>query len=65
MDAIHAGIVHGCSLLDLTVAQIRKTFAVNTLAHFWLVRALLPSMLQSNEALIVTVSSVVCNCCDW
>lgn len=31
----NAGILHGGALLDLEDSQIKKTFAVNTLAHFW------------------------------
>lgn len=63
----NAGIVAGRSLLELTPAQIRATFAVNTLAHFWTVRAVLPSMKQdaTRDAMIVSVSSVVrsSRCC--
>uniref|UniRef100_K3WIM3 Ketoreductase domain-containing protein n=1 Tax=Globisporangium ultimum (strain ATCC 200006 / CBS 805.95 / DAOM BR144) TaxID=431595 RepID=K3WIM3_GLOUD len=55
----NAGIVSGKSLLELSAAQIRATFAVNTLAHFWMVRAVLPSMKQCKDGLIVSVSSVM------
>lgn len=57
----NAGIVAGRSLLALSPSQIRQTFGVNTFAHFWLMQAVLPSMLRNTErdALIVTVSSVV------
>lgn len=49
----------GRSLQDLTPEQIQKTFAVNTLAHFWTVKAALPSMKKAPEALLVTLSSVM------
>lgn len=55
----NAGIVSGRSLSELSPAQIRATFAVNTLAHFWTVKAVLPSMKQCRDGLIVSVSSVV------
>ncbi|ETI57266.1 hypothetical protein F442_00399 [Phytophthora nicotianae P10297] len=55
----NAGIVMGKSLEDLTPEQIQKTFAVNTLAHFWTVRNALPSMKKASEAMLVTLSSVM------
>ncbi|KAG7379864.1 hypothetical protein PHYPSEUDO_008052 [Phytophthora pseudosyringae] len=55
----NAGVVVGRSLEDLTPAQIQKTFEVNTLAHFWTVKAALPSMKKAPEALLVTLSSVM------
>jgi all-trans-retinol dehydrogenase (NAD+) len=57
----NAGIVHGKILTDLTASEIEKTFRVNTLAHFWTVKAVLPSMLERNEGLIVTMASMVHN----
>ncbi|TDH71518.1 hypothetical protein CCR75_007264 [Bremia lactucae] len=44
---------------DLKPEQIRKTFAVNTFAHFWMVQATLPSLQKASKALIVTMSSVM------
>ncbi|CEG46610.1 RxLR-like protein [Plasmopara halstedii] len=55
----NAGIVMGKSLEDLTPEQIQATFAVNTMAHFWTVKAALPSMKKASEALLVTLSSVM------
>ncbi|KAL4129216.1 hypothetical protein PRIC2_005226 [Phytophthora ramorum] len=55
----NAGVVMGRSLKELTPEQIQKTFAVNTMAHFWTVKAALPSMKKASEALLVTVSSVM------
>ncbi|RMX68610.1 hypothetical protein DD238_003391 [Peronospora effusa] len=43
----------------LTPEQIQKTFAVNTLAHFWTLKTALSSMKKAPEALLVTVSSVM------
>jgi all-trans-retinol dehydrogenase (NAD+) len=53
----NAGIVAGNELLDLTDEQIERTFAVNTMALFWTVRAFLPSMMERNRGHIVTVAS--------
>ncbi|KAF4318047.1 hypothetical protein BBO99_00004196 [Phytophthora kernoviae] len=55
----NAGIVVGRSFQELKAEQIQKTFAVNTLAHFWTVKAALPSMKKASESLLVTVSSVM------
>uniref|UniRef100_A0AAV1UT53 Ketoreductase domain-containing protein n=1 Tax=Peronospora matthiolae TaxID=2874970 RepID=A0AAV1UT53_9STRA len=55
----NAGVVMGRSLEHLTPRQIQKTFAVNTLAHFWTVKIAMPSMKKASEALLVTVSSVM------
>ena len=33
----NAGILYGGSLLDMEEKHIRRTFDVNTLAHFWVV----------------------------
>ncbi|KAG6584616.1 Retinol dehydrogenase 10-A [Phytophthora cinnamomi] len=55
----NAGVVMGRSLQELTPEQIQKTFAVNTQAHFWTVKAALPSMKKAPEALLVTLSSVM------
>ncbi len=53
----NAGIVSGKYFTELTTADIENTFAVNVLAHFWTVRAFLPSMLQNGDGHIVTISS--------
>lgn len=53
----NAGIVDGKPLLDATDAEIERTFAVNTLAHFRTVRAFLPGMLAQGAGHIVTIAS--------
>lgn len=47
------GFVEG----ELTDDTIVKTFSVNTLAHFWTVRAFLPWMTENNYGYIVNVAS--------
>ena len=53
----NAGIVSGHNVLDISDADIERTFDVNVLALFWTVRAFLPSMLERDEGHIVTVAS--------
>jgi all-trans-retinol dehydrogenase (NAD+) len=53
----NAGIVAGKYLLDLSDAEIERTFAVNTLALYWTTRAFLPAMIESDAGHVVTVAS--------
>ena len=53
----NAGVVSGKNLLDISDAEIERTFQVNTLALFWTVRAFLPSMLERGSGHLVTVAS--------
>ncbi|KZT06430.1 retinal short-chain dehydrogenase reductase [Laetiporus sulphureus 93-53] len=54
----NAGVVQGKLLLDLTPEDIQQTFSVNTLAHFWTLKAFLPGMIERKTGHIVTMSSV-------
>ncbi|KAH0565785.1 hypothetical protein GP486_000830 [Trichoglossum hirsutum] len=54
----NAGIARGRNLLDLTESDIRLTFNVNTLAHFFLVQQFVPDMVAKNHGMIVTVASI-------
>ena len=38
---------------------LSRTFGVNTLAHFWTLKAFLPAMIEQKEGHIVTMSSVM------
>ena len=53
----NAGVVSGKSLLEITPAEIERTFQVNTLALFWTSRAFLPGMLERDSGHIVTIAS--------
>lgn len=53
----NAGIVSGRGFLDLTEADIQRTFAVNTLAIYWTIGAFLPQMLQRDSGRLVTIAS--------
>lgn len=55
----NAGVVQGKLILDLTPEDVQQTFGVNTLAHFWILKAFLPAMLEQKEGHIVTMSSVM------
>jgi len=53
----NAGVVSGKNLLDISDADIERTFQINTLALFRTVRAFLPSMLERGNGHLVTVAS--------
>lgn len=53
----NAGVVSGKPLVRLEDAEIERTFAVNTLALFWVTRAFLPRMLERGSGRVVTVAS--------
>uniref|UniRef100_A0A8C9A7E6 Hydroxysteroid 17-beta dehydrogenase 13 n=1 Tax=Prolemur simus TaxID=1328070 RepID=A0A8C9A7E6_PROSS len=54
----NAGAVYPADLLSTKDEEIAKTFEVNILGHFWITKALLPSMMKRNHGHIVTVASV-------
>ncbi|XP_007531442.1 17-beta-hydroxysteroid dehydrogenase 13 [Erinaceus europaeus] len=54
----NAGMIYPVDLLSTTDKEITKTFEVNILGHFWITKALLPSMMKRNYGHIVTVASV-------
>ncbi|KAK7675902.1 hypothetical protein QCA50_021167 [Cerrena zonata] len=54
----NAGVVQGKKLLDLSPEDVQQTFSVNTLAHFWTLKAFLPEMIKQNAGHIINISSV-------
>ncbi|XP_061001159.1 17-beta-hydroxysteroid dehydrogenase 13 isoform X2 [Dama dama] len=54
----NAGTIYPADLLSAKDEEITKTFEVNILGHFWITKALLPSMIRRNHGHIVTVASV-------
>ncbi|TMW55729.1 hypothetical protein Poli38472_010611 [Pythium oligandrum] len=58
----NAGVVIGKSIMDLSPSEVRRTFDVNVVAHFWMVKSVLPSMKQCEEAMIVSISSILGYC---
>ncbi|MFY9263174.1 MAG: SDR family oxidoreductase [Actinomycetaceae bacterium] len=53
----NAGIVTGKNFLELTDADVERTFAVNTLSHYRTTRAFLPGMLERDRGSVVTIAS--------
>jgi len=53
----NAGVVHGKTITDLTAEEVHLTFGVNTLAHFWTLKAFLPNMIKLNSGHIITMAS--------
>ncbi|XP_020289483.1 short-chain dehydrogenase/reductase family 16C member 6-like isoform X2 [Pseudomyrmex gracilis] len=54
----NAGIMPCHAFLDHTNDEIRKIFDINVLAHFWMLQAFLPSMIEKNHGHIVALSSL-------
>jgi all-trans-retinol dehydrogenase (NAD+) len=52
-----AGVVSGKPLLEIPDEAIEQSFAVNSLALFWTVRAFLPAMIDRGHGHIVTIAS--------
>merc|ERR1712136_25981 len=55
----NAGIVTGKPFLESEDSSIRKTMQVNSMAHFWTLKAFLPGMLERNDGHIVTIASAM------
>lgn len=53
----NAGVARGKNVLDATEKDIRFTFDVNTLAHYWMAHEFVPSMVSQNHGMVVTVAS--------
>ncbi|KAK7061855.1 hypothetical protein R3P38DRAFT_678613 [Favolaschia claudopus] len=53
----NAGVAQGKLILDLSPEDIQQTFGVNTLAHFWTLKAFLPGMIEKKKGHIVTMAS--------
>lgn len=54
----NAGIVSGKLLCDIPDEMIEKTFAVNAISHYWILKSFLPDMIASNNGHIVTIASM-------
>ncbi|KAI3645017.1 hypothetical protein MP228_011181 [Amoeboaphelidium protococcarum] len=55
----NAGIVNGKPIEDLDPQRIQKVFAVNTLAQFWTVKAVLPLFKRRRYGHIMTIASTM------
>lgn len=54
----NAGIGTPKTIFDETETEIRRTFDVNTISHFLLVKEFVPEMARENHGHIVTVASM-------
>ncbi|KAF1848472.1 NAD(P)-binding protein [Cucurbitaria berberidis CBS 394.84] len=54
----NAGVARGKTILDTTEKDINLTFKVNTFAHYYLAQEFLPSMVEKNHGMVVTVASL-------
>ena len=66
----NAGIVSGKALLDVPDGLAEKTLQVNSISHFWTVKAFLPQMIERDHGKIVTIASAaglvgVAGLCDY
>jgi len=55
----NAGVVQGKLILDLSPEDVQQTLGVNTLSHFWILKAFLPGLLERKSGHIVTVASAM------
>ncbi|KAH6886778.1 short chain dehydrogenase/reductase [Thelonectria olida] len=54
----NAGVASLKTILDETDEEIRRTFDVNVIAHFFLIREFLPRMISQNHGHIITIASM-------
>jgi len=54
----NAGIVTGKPLLVSPDAMMEKVVQVNTISHFWTIKAFLPGMIERNDGHVVTIASI-------
>ncbi|KAL1961042.1 hypothetical protein VTO42DRAFT_4930 [Malbranchea cinnamomea] len=54
----NAGVGYDGTILDEPEDRIRRTFNVNTMSHFWMVREFLPAMVRRNHGHVVTIASM-------
>lgn len=54
----NAGIGTGTTILGGDDRMVEKTFQVNTMAHFWMVREFLPAMIAKDHGHVVTIASM-------
>ncbi|KAG9247940.1 hypothetical protein BJ878DRAFT_532276 [Calycina marina] len=53
----NAGVARGKDILGASEKDVRFTFEVNTLAHYWLAKEFVLSMVKENHGMVVTVAS--------
>ena len=54
----NAGMGRGNTILDLDLKDLRKTFDVNIISHFYTIREFLPNMIKENKGHVLAVASL-------
>ena len=54
----NAGVGYDGTILDEPEAKIRRTFEVNTISHFLMVKEFLPAMIRDNHGHVMTIASM-------
>ncbi|EGE86042.1 short-chain dehydrogenase/reductase 2 [Blastomyces dermatitidis ATCC 18188] len=54
----NAGVGYEGTILDEPEERIQRTFQVNTISHFWMVREFLPAMIRENHGHVITIASM-------
>lgn len=54
----NAGVARGKEILTATEKDVRFTFDVNTLSHYFLAKEFVPAMVAANHGMVVTVASL-------
>ncbi|KAH9820757.1 hypothetical protein DFH28DRAFT_884161 [Melampsora americana] len=55
----NAGTVNGRLIIDLQPDELQRSFGVNVMSHFLLLKAFLPQMIKNGTGHIVTIASVL------
>jgi len=53
-----ANVIQGKMFLNMSEVDASKTMAVNAESHFWLLKEILPGMIDRNQGHIVNISSI-------
>ncbi len=54
----NAGVAGYGTILEQKAQIIERVIQVNLLAHFWMLRAFLPKMIEQNRGHVLTISSL-------
>lgn len=54
----NAGVIFTRDVLQHSENQIRKTYDVNVLAHYWMLHAFLPKMIENDRGHVVGICSM-------
>lgn len=54
----NAGVARGKSILDSTERDVRFTFDVNAISHYFMAKEFLPHMIRNDHGMVVTVASL-------